>query len=190
MRLFLHDGAAHLQILPRTRLLEFRDVGSARDFLRPLLADPLNVTAVRRALGLRSGDDDALEQLAARMVTEGLQVVSCREAFYGFVPIDATVDGSAASAQNTPLQDEEAAKAEQAAAPGPEEKHWIEIELIDDAGNPVAGELYFVELPDGSTLSGRTDGQGRARVDGVDPGTAKVSFPDLDKSLYTPGGGS
>jgi hypothetical protein len=191
MRLFLHRGPAHLQILSRSHLREFRDVGTARDFLRPLLADPANVTAVRRALGVIPADGDLLEQLASRVVGEGLQVVSCGESF--FSSLQATVQVSAAPAttpQTTPLQDEQAAKATQETAPQAEEQHWIEIELIDDAGKPVVGELYFVELPDGSSISGRTDGNGRARVDGVDPGTAKVSFPDLDKSLYTPGGGS
>jgi hypothetical protein len=191
MRLFLHRGPAHLQILSRSHLREFRDVGTARDFLRPLLADPANVTAVRRALGVIPADGDLLEQLASRVVGEGLQVVSCGESF--FSSLQATVQVSAAPAttpQTTPLQDEQAAKATQETAPQAEEQHWIEIELIDDAGKPVVGELYFVELPDGLSISGRTDGNGRARVDGVDPGTAKVSFPDLDKSLYTPGGGS
>jgi hypothetical protein len=191
MRLFLHRGPAHLQILSRSHLREFRDVGTARDFLRPLLADPANVTAVRRALGVIPAGGDLLEQLASRVVGEGLQVVSCGESF--FSSLQATVQVSAAPAttpQTTPLQDEQAAKATQETAPQAEEQHWIEIELIDDAGKPVVGELYFVELPDGSSISGRTDGNGRARVDGVDPGTAKVSFPDLDKSLYTPGGGS
>lgn len=189
MRLLLHRGPTHLQILSRHEISELRDVGGARDFLRPLLADPLNAAAARRALGVTARDGDLLEQLAARVVAEGLQVVSCGDSF--FSSLQATVQVSAApaqSAQTTPLQDEQAANATQATGPQAEEQHWIEIELIDDAGEPVVGELYFVELPDGSSISGRTDGSGLARVDGVDPGTAKVSFPDLDKSLYTPGG--
>jgi hypothetical protein len=191
MRLLLHRGPAHLQILSRSDVREFRDVGAARDFLRPLLGDPLNAAAARRALGAAVRDGDVLDQLAARVVAEGLQVVSCGESF--FSSLQTTVQVAAAPSvtpQTTPLQDEQAAKTTQESAPGAEETHWIEIELVDDAGKPVAGELYFVELPDGSSISGRTDGEGRARVDGVDPGTAKVSFPDLDKSLYTPGGGS
>lgn len=151
----------------------------------------MNVAAARRALGAAVRDGDVLDQLAARVVAEGLQVVSCGESF--FSSLQTTVQVAAAPSetpQTTPLQDEQAVKATQQSAPGAEETHWIEIELVDDAGKPVAGELYFVELPDGSSISGRTDGEGRARVDGVDPGTAKVSFPDLDKSLYNPGGGS
>lgn len=190
MRLLLHRPPSHLQILSRHEIREFRDVGAARDFLRPLLADPMNVAAARRALGAFVRDDQVLEQLAARVVAEGLQVVACGDSFAASLQgtVTVTAPPPAASQQTTPLQDEEAAKAQQEVAPAAEEQHWIEIELTDDEGQPVAGELYFVELPDGSSISGRTDGQGRARVDGVDPGTAKVSFPDLDKSLYTPGG--
>lgn len=190
MRLLLHRPPTHLQILSKHEIREFRDVGSARDFLRPLLADPLNAAAARRVLGSFVRDDQVLEQLAARVVAEGLQVVACGESFFAALQSEVTASPAPASTplQTTPLQDEEAAKAAQSTAPASDEQHWIEIELLDDEGKPVAGELYFVELPDGSSISGRTDGQGRARVDGVDPGTAKVSFPDLDKSLYTPGG--
>jgi hypothetical protein len=188
MRLLLHRGPAHLQILSRSQIREFRDIGAARDFLRPLMADPMNVAAVRRALGVIPVDGDVLERLAARVVAEGLQVVACSESFFSSLQTNVQATAAATTAASTPLQDEEAAKATQENAPAAEETHWIEIELVDDDGKPVADELYFVELPDGSSLTGRTDGEGRARVEGVDPGTAKVSFPDLDKSLYTPGG--
>jgi hypothetical protein len=121
------------------------------------------------------------------MVQEGLLIVSCADSYLATLGVtSAAGDGSQEQAQTTPLQDEEAAK-EEKGTQEPEEEHWIEIELLDDDGKPVADERYFVEMPDGSQLSGRTDGQGRARVEGVDPGTAKVSFPDLDKKSYEPG---
>jgi hypothetical protein len=188
MRLLLHDGPAHVQVLSRHHVLELHDVAAARDYLARLLRDPLNLAAARRALGAAPPDDRIIDELAARIVAEGLQIVSCGDTL--IAALQSTVSSSSSSTQDqtTPLQDEQAAQAAQETAPAAEEQHWIEIELLDNEGNPVAGEMYFVELPDGSKLSGRTDGQGRARVDGVDPGTAKVSFPDLDKSLYTPGG--
>ena len=66
-------------------------------------------------------------------------------------------------------------------------KHWIEIELIDDKGKPVPGERYRITLPDGTTLAeGTLDAKGRARVDGIDPGTCKVTFPDLDAPTWKP----
>ncbi len=66
-----------------------------------------------------------------------------------------------------------------------DKKSWIEIELKDDDGNPVAGERYRITLPDGKTLSeGTTDEKGFARVSNIDPGTCKVTFPRLDKSTW------
>lgn len=202
MRLFLQDGPARIQILSRSQLREFRDAAQAREFLRPLFVSPGNRLAARNAAGpgaQRLTDDELLEQLAQKMVNEGLQVVACAESYLAaiqgtFTATSASASPGAAATQQetaatTPLQDEEAAKAEQAPPP-PEEKHFIEIELVDDEGKPVANERWFVELPDGSTKSGSTNANGYARIDGVDPGTAKVSFPDMDKASYEPGGGS
>jgi hypothetical protein len=65
------------------------------------------------------------------------------------------------------------------------EKTWIEIELVDEEGNPVPGERYKITLPDGKTVSeGTLDANGRARVEGIDPGTCQISFPDLDKDAW------
>jgi hypothetical protein len=196
MRLFLQDGPARLQILSRSHIREFRDVGAARDFLRPMLLHPGNRTALRSVLGAMpvSSDQELLEELARRMVAEGLQVVSCADSYLASLQGTFTEAAAAASAgtaaateqpQTTPLQDEQAAKEEQATQQS-DEQHWIEIELLDDEGQPIADEAYLVELPDGSKKTGRTDASGKARVDGVDPGTAKVSFPDLDQKLYDP----
>lgn len=64
------------------------------------------------------------------------------------------------------------------------QKTWIEIELVDEAGDPVPGESYEITLPDGSKAAGTLDGKGFARVDGIDPGTCKVTFPNLDKEAW------
>jgi type VI secretion system secreted protein VgrG len=68
-----------------------------------------------------------------------------------------------------------------------DKKSWIEIELLDDGGKPVPGEAYRVTLPDGTTLAeGTLNHKGRARVENIDPGTCKVTFPKLDKTVWTP----
>jgi type VI secretion system secreted protein VgrG len=68
-----------------------------------------------------------------------------------------------------------------------EKEHWIEIELLDEEGQPIAGEPYRITLPDGTTVAdGTLDEKGRARVDNIDPGTCKVTFPDLDKDGWEP----
>lgn len=68
-----------------------------------------------------------------------------------------------------------AAKAE----PDPE-KDWIELHLVDDFDQPLAGEKYRLKLADGSVREGRLDASGRARIDGIDPGVCEVTLPDLD----------
>ena len=66
-------------------------------------------------------------------------------------------------------------------------KSWIEIELVDEANQPVPGEQYKITLPDGEAVAGGTlDERGFARVDGIDPGTCKITFPDLNRDAWKP----
>ncbi len=66
-----------------------------------------------------------------------------------------------------------------------DKKHWIEIQLLDTSGKPVAGEPYKITLPDGSTVAdGTLDNKGHARVDHIDPGSCNVTFPNLDKDSW------
>ncbi len=74
-----------------------------------------------------------------------------------------------------------------AGSPPPPPKTYIEIKLEDTEGRPVAGEPYKVTLPDGQTVAGGTlDDKGFARIDGVDPGSCKVTFPNMDKTVWDP----
>jgi type VI secretion system secreted protein VgrG len=69
--------------------------------------------------------------------------------------------------------------------PNKKKKSWIELELLDQDGNPVVGERYRVTLPDGKTLAeGTTNDKGFARVSNIDPGNCKITFPKLDKSAW------
>jgi type VI secretion system secreted protein VgrG len=66
-------------------------------------------------------------------------------------------------------------------------EHWIEIELVDEDGNSLAGEPYRITLPNGTTVaSGTLDNKGWARVDHIDAGTCQVTFPNLDKDAWAP----
>lgn len=68
-----------------------------------------------------------------------------------------------------------------------DKKSWIEIVLVDQDDKPVPGEPYRITLPDGTTLAeGTLDEKGFAREDGIDPGTCKVTFPNLDKDAWEP----
>jgi hypothetical protein len=64
-------------------------------------------------------------------------------------------------------------------APCPSKKCWIEIVLQDEDGKPIANEEYRIVTPDGSERAGHLDGNGYARLDGLDPGSCDVTFPKL-----------
>ncbi len=92
----------------------------------------------------------------------------------------ATLPPSELAAANAPWHDPNSEE-------NKEKKHWIEIELVDKKNKPVPGEKYRVTLPDGTTVAeGTLDSKGHARVDGIDPGTCKVTFPNLDKNAWKP----
>ena len=76
------------------------------------------------------------------------------------------------------------AKAHQPTDEEIEEKSWIEIELVDEEDNPVPGERYRITLPDESVAQGTLDEKGFARVEGIDPGTCQITFPELDKDAW------
>jgi type VI secretion system secreted protein VgrG len=67
-----------------------------------------------------------------------------------------------------------------------EQKTFVGIQLVDKQGNPVPGARYRIVLPDGKRVEGVLDSEGKARVDGIDPGTCQVSFPDIDGREWGP----
>ncbi len=68
-----------------------------------------------------------------------------------------------------------------------DKKSWIEIKLVDEDGKPIAGEPYQIKLPDGTTVAdGTLNEKGIARVEHLDPGTCKVTFPNLDQDAWKP----
>ena len=59
-------------------------------------------------------------------------------------------------------------------------KVWIEVELLDALGNPVPGQQYEITLSDNSVARGSLNERGLVRLEGVDPGHCKVTFPGYD----------
>lgn len=57
---------------------------------------------------------------------------------------------------------------------------WVEFELLDKNKRPVKGLAVEVTLPDGSVDKATLSEKGSYRKDGIDPGTCRVRFPDLD----------
>jgi type VI secretion system secreted protein VgrG len=69
-----------------------------------------------------------------------------------------------------------------------EQTHWIGVRLLDDNGQPLAGERYVIQLPDGTKVArGYTDKEGKVEVKGIDPGSCEIAFPDLDGATWEPG---
>jgi len=65
-----------------------------------------------------------------------------------------------------------------------DKKDWIEIVLLDEASQPLAGERYTMTLPDGAVVEGALDEKGHARVNGIKPGQCKVVFPNIDQADF------
>jgi hypothetical protein len=65
------------------------------------------------------------------------------------------------------------------------EKHWIEIQLVDESGDPVANQSFLIITADGTEQKGTTDDTGSARLDGIVQGQCKISFPDLDQDVWS-----
>jgi hypothetical protein len=66
----------------------------------------------------------------------------------------------------------------------PCQRHWIEIQLLDDNDNPIGGENYRITGPDGQDHTGTLDDNGLARVDDLPAGSCKVTFPDRDGQVW------
>lgn len=64
--------------------------------------------------------------------------------------------------------------------------YWIEIELVDENGDPVPWQEYRLTTSDGkTTLTGYLDETGWSRVDGLTQGgDCKVTFPSLDQDFW------
>ncbi len=66
-----------------------------------------------------------------------------------------------------------------------EKTHWIAIELVDEEGKPVPDEDYRITLPDGSAVEGSLNSRGKDRIDGIDSGNCQITFPNLDKEMWS-----
>jgi hypothetical protein len=64
------------------------------------------------------------------------------------------------------------------------ERTWIEIVLVDDKKRPIPFEEFILFLPNGTPQPGRLDKEGKARVEGLDPGTCRVVFPRMDATEW------
>ncbi len=85
--------------------------------------------------------------------------------------------GATQAKSHKPPKDEEEAEEEGKTS-------WIEIKLVGEDDEPIAGEKYKITLPDDTVAEGTLDNKGFARVEGFKNGTCKVSFPKFDKDAW------
>jgi hypothetical protein len=147
-------------------------MGASHDGLRYLRAVLAEESAATESEGL--GDEDVIDALAARIAQGKLTLVTLR-------PEEAPVP---------PLQGDEAPAGPPEAVEPPNEvkepDEWLEITLVDDVGQPMAGAAYRVELENGAVLEGYLDDSGKKRFEGISKGSAKVIFPELEEEDWRP----
>ena len=179
MRRVLRKGSQQFNILekreiqPDDKFKEFRDKTSALNFLRGLMRDNLNTVILRNIVKhklsqtrfSRVGERKVLENLASQLVSGQLRIA--------VLPVVIPT-----WSYEAPALEEEKAAAPTAAAVA-EGTSWIEIQLVDGEGNPIAEEKYQIKLPSGSIKEGLTDSQGELRLEDIEPGMCRISFPDL-----------
>jgi hypothetical protein len=66
----------------------------------------------------------------------------------------------------------------------PKKKTWIEIMLVDMEGKPVPNVRYRITAPTGEITEGVLNEFGQAGVYQIDPGSCKVTFPELDTEAW------
>jgi hypothetical protein len=121
----------------------------------------------------RVSDSKILEHMAWLLETERLIAIECVEVREHRPGAPASTSPRPAARTRPPVALEDL-------------KTWVEIVLLDAAGNPVPNEKYSIKVPGGVTVTGTLDHKGRAKITGIDPGMCDISFPDIDRREWKP----
>src|SRR5262249_30222663 len=71
-----------------------------------------------------------------------------------------------------------------------EPEYQLDIQLVDRQGKPQSGVRCELQLPDGTSRSGGSAGDGYIRISGLaGPGEATMALPDIDAALKAEGHG-
>src|SRR5688572_28326512 len=63
---------------------------------------------------------------------------------------------------------------------------WVALRLVDEEGEPVAGEPWRLTFADGSKAEGTLGQDGQIAVFARGEGEASITFPDLDAEAWEP----
>ncbi len=206
MRICFFDGADRVELGSRSSLaggpamqqggsgatgIEMRDAWQADSFIRRHFAGADQIHRLRALLSAHESlvhlldDHEVRRQVASKLWSGELcaYVYPYQRPMPVRLPTSVAVEEvvaptSAAARKRLPVK----TSSESASRPEPVVAlTFVEIELVDMQGQPVAGEFYVIALPNGTQHSGVLDELGRARVDGLDPGNCQVTFPKLDR---------
>jgi hypothetical protein len=180
MRKILHQGSCRFEILGRhDSVLQFQDIPSAVEFLRRFKDDPIHMASLRACVAADSHDvhrldaEQVLARFASLLVTGRTVMIRSAELLMGGPRSELEPDEQKSEAK------------EPAKARTPKPKSWVEINLKDAKGDPVAGERYRIKLPDGSIQDGTLDAFGHAEYYEINRGSCEVSFPDLEDEEWS-----
>ena len=164
--------------------LRFDDPLAALRWLRRASAAPGAGAILRRFFVERTGaadaaqrEDDELFQQLAHLIASGRVVVVARPS------VDLGTFGDSGDEMDEALPTSAVAP-DSTREPAHAGRTWITIELIGEDDQPISGERYRVELPDGSVREGSLDQHGLARFFEIEPGSCVVTFPDLDQEAW------
>jgi hypothetical protein len=162
-------------------VLEAKATGSARFCLAPFC---YQIAAVREFRGLRlTGFRLSTFEQPNQFVLDELRRVLRSAAFVGQLIFDLLPAPATRQRRPKPLPIPSTISQ---AELEPIEDDFIEIELVDEADKPIGGVAYLVELPHGGKHSGKLNGDGFVRIEGILSGNCRVTFPELDAASWEP----
>ena len=177
-----------LEICLRTDLADDESAAPARPFPMNLFREPaarISAANLYKALKGRPPADLANSVLIAETINDRLRagdlVIIARRSGSG-----SAGDGTSGKGSQTRPSRASSSSSDMPPKTDPvKDKTWVDVQLIDEEGEPVAGARYILKITDGSKRAGTLDASGRVRVTNIDPGTCEVWFPDFDASEWS-----
>jgi hypothetical protein len=74
-----------------------------------------------------------------------------------------------------------------APAAAPKKRSWIEVRFLDGGGEAISAGRYRVELPNKSIQEGTISSAGTIHLEGIDPGSCRISLLDLEDAEWSLG---
>lgn len=166
--------------------IDLREAWQAQQFTRRYFRDADHLHRVRGLLKAQMPlahrlDDEAVLQLLARH----FQNANLHARLYRHRPAPAPPRPAEVVPWGSAAADEVPVRVKSPPVAPVEERYWIEIELVDEDGQPIAGEPYTLKTPEGELIQGQLDASGRARIERLTAsGECLVSFTALDGEAW------